>query len=482
MHWFFGVDLIQDRRSGMEAVLACETVVLDPVYRVVAALIPALQAHPEAETIFAALLYLGTTEGDMVMCARNKDRLPRGWRSRWEFADKLEGRLPAVGDALYDRWVATVDDMPRPHYEAEPMRDFLGDPNIGGSIDSFPVACHRKLGKKQKRVRLFKVNPHYHAGVKGQAISKVIFRVNNRGLFADLRGPLFPQHDKYLLADSGMLETLATDPKLRNFLWLGDTHIIGPMMVTPFTNGQLLPIFEHPAATAARIRDRREIVAPTSSLQRLAWIAACAEVAELHRRMAATESDEEKKRIWELLKVARRNALDRNEHARARAEQPLSEWGMSRFPRFQQWSKSSALLRAALRFAAAIINMETRLVHMEMLGRDGRYKFKQDAEWMQRAVEKSSLLEFQLEQKASLFAALGDRPAPRPEPVPRVRAPRTRAVTVRSDAAPRSRSERRAERNWEARMAAAFVVRDRIHAEQHARIAVLAARELRSSK
>lgn len=237
MHWFFGVDLIQDRRSGMDAVLADERVVLDPVYRVAAALIPALQAHPEAETIFAALLYLGTTEGDMVMCARNKDRLPRGWRSRWEFADKLEGRLPAVGDALYDRWVATVDDMPRPHYEAETMRDFLGDPNIGGSIDSFPVACHRKLGKKQKLVRLFKVNPHYHAGVKGQAISKVIFRVNNRGLFADLRGPLFPQHDKYLLADSGMLETLATDPKLRNFLWLGDTHIIGPMMVTPSRTG-----------------------------------------------------------------------------------------------------------------------------------------------------------------------------------------------------------------------------------------------------
>ena len=86
---------------------------------------------------------------------------------------------------------------------------------------------------------------------------------------------------------------------------------------------------------------------------------------------------------------------------------------MSRFPRLQQWSKSSALLRAALRFAAAIINMETRLVHMVMLGRDGRFKFKQDAEWMQRAVEKSSLLEFQLAQSPCHASTTGgpDRPA-----------------------------------------------------------------------
>ena len=50
----------------------------------------------------------------------------------------------------------------RVQYEAETMRDFLGDPNIGGSIDSFPVACHRKVGKKPRRVGLFKMNPHDH--------------------------------------------------------------------------------------------------------------------------------------------------------------------------------------------------------------------------------------------------------------------------------------------------------------------------------
>ena len=186
---------------------------------------------------------------------------------------RVSTRMTRISD-LYARYVETVDSLPQPDYERDAMVKVLGV-NLHGSIDGAPLGLASWLGKNPKHYPSFNMNGHYESGTRGRPVAKCIARIINRGLFAEIIGPLRARHDGELVARSGMAGRLVTEPQLKDKNWAADDHISGPTLVQPMNANQLKPVFESEQATAKRENSRRKLVPPVHGFVRHQWERRC---------------------------------------------------------------------------------------------------------------------------------------------------------------------------------------------------------------